>query len=184
MTVAGCFKLFIDFTSFPEVKLGAGANTPVTRAQAGAPCGASRLAVIPKRSASGRSPLPSVQECPMKTPARVKANGAFSLRRRICLIGAIHPRSRLLPAAAAATAVEYVVNVLERNESAVSFDWLVRASGLVPGSELVVATDTWKRVRDRMRRPVDQTFTFGQDWISDPWVACGVKPTPLTHIAA
>jgi hypothetical protein len=69
----------------------------------------------------------------------------------------------------------------DRNESAAAFRWLADGLGLGrPGS---VIDGPWQEVRDGMRRPRDQAVVFAVDWISDPWVARGVKETALAAVA-
>jgi hypothetical protein len=71
----------------------------------------------------------------------------------------------------------------KRNESAASFAWLVSSLGIPSGTEQARVTGTWTEIRDRMRRPREQTTSFLTDWTSDPWLAKGVKGTGIGTIA-
>jgi hypothetical protein len=65
-------------------------------------------------------------------------------------------------------------------ESARSYAWLRHSIGVSDDTGLVA--EAWREVRGRMR-PVDQSIHFTTDWISDPWLARGVKDTALTMVA-
>jgi hypothetical protein len=62
------------------------------------------------------------------------------------------------------------------NESAASLLWL--RDGL--GESLTAA---WADVRTRMRVPDQQVVMFATDWISDPWVAKGLRPADVVPTA-
>ncbi len=62
------------------------------------------------------------------------------------------------------------------NESAISLRWL-----LDDIEEPLAAA--WSEVRDQMRRPTGQTISSLVDWISDPWIAKGVRATDVMRTA-
>jgi hypothetical protein len=66
------------------------------------------------------------------------------------------------------------------NESARTSVWLTYTLGLADGTGLV--SERWRQVRSRMR-PEETPVVLMQDWVSDPWLARGVRPTPVTTVA-
>jgi hypothetical protein len=72
------------------------------------------------------------------------------------------------------------VSAGQENESARSYAWLTHSLGLSDDTGLVA--EAWRQVRESMR-PVDQNVHFLTDWISDPWLARGVKDTSSTTVA-
>src|SRR4051794_9999948 len=66
------------------------------------------------------------------------------------------------------------------NESARSYGWLRDSLGFSDDTGPVA--EAWREVRARMR-PVDQNIQFMTDWVSDPWLARGVKDTGMTMVA-
>src|SRR3954471_20267445 len=61
--------------------------------------------------------------------------------------------------------------VTSNNESAVSFSWLASKLDLATSDPSSPVQTAWNEILEQMRRRRDQVFIYGQDWLSDHWLA-------------